>query len=33
MASKKSKTKSVKVRGYSRAANKVKTYYRKKRGT
>ena len=32
MASRKSKTKSVKVRGYSRAANKVKTYYRKKRG-
>lgn len=33
MASRKSKTKSVRVSGYKRAANTVKTYYRKKRGT
>lgn len=32
MSSRKSKTKSVKVSGYTRAANKVRTYYRKKRG-
>ena len=32
MARRKSKVNSVKVSGYRRAANSVKTYYRKKRG-
>lgn len=32
MARRKSKVNSVKVSGYKRAANSVKTYYRKKRG-
>lgn len=32
MAKRKTKTASVKVSGYKRAANSVKTYYRKKRG-
>lgn len=32
MAKRKSKTATVKVSGYKRAANTVKSYYRKKRG-
>lgn len=32
MARRKSKTATVKVSGYKRAANTVKSYYRKKRG-
>lgn len=32
MAKRKSKVNSVKVSGYKRAANTVKSYYRKKRG-
>lgn len=32
MAKRKSKTATVKVSGYKRSANTVKSYYRKKRG-